>query len=113
MTKQNKKASAKSKKEKPEGEQLDLIDVHPAKARLYKEYQFTGQKDYRCRLAALKKEVEQKQKVLELVKAAELQPLEGGIIKFEYDGVIISITPRDELVKVKEKIEIAGEFEED
>jgi len=87
------------------GEQLDLIDIHPkeakpiiAAARLYKKYQL-------ARMAAGKKEVEQKRKVLELVKEAKLQPLEGGKIKFEYNGVEISIMPRDELVKIKDKTE--------
>lgn len=51
------------------------------------------------------KKVEHKQKVLELVRAAKLQTLDGGKIKFEYDGVVISITPRDELVKVRDRAE--------
>ena len=96
----------KTKTEEP-GEQKDLIDVHPKNAkaiikaaRLYKKLQT-------ARLTALGKETEQKHEVLvlELVKAAKLQPLDGGKIKFEYDGVMISITPRDELVKIKEKAE--------
>ena len=85
------------------GDQLDLIDVKPenakaiiAAAREYKEFQA-------ARLTILAKEVAQKQRVLELVKAANLTPLDGGKIKFEYDGVTVSITPRDELVKVKDK----------
>ena len=87
------------------GEQLDLIDIAAKNAkpiikaaRLYKQFQL-------ARLGALKKEIEQKQKVLELVRAADLQPLAGGKIRFEYDGVTISITPRDELVAVKEMVE--------
>ena len=95
------------KEEKPEqgGTQLDLIDVSPENAkpiidaaRLYKKFQVTRQ-------TALNKEVKQKQQVLELVKAAKLQPLDGGKIKFEYDGVLICITPRDELVTIRDKIE--------
>ena len=92
-------------KTKESSEQLDLIDVQPKnakaiirEARLYKEFQATRQ-------AALADEVAQKQQVLELVKAANLQPIDGGKIKFEYDGVIIFITPRDELITVKDKIE--------
>lgn len=92
-----------AKKEKAEkGEQLPLIDVAPenakpiiAAARLYKKHQ-------KARLASLKEEIGQKQKILSLVKEANLTTLEGGKIRFKYDGVTISITPRDELVKVKE-----------
>lgn len=98
-------AKTKETKTKGTGEQLDLIDVQPKNAkpiiqaaRLYKEFQATRQ-------AALVKEVEQKQRILELVKAAKLHPLDGGKIKFEYDNVMISITPRDELVTVKDKTE--------
>lgn len=90
---------------KERGEQLDLIDIQPENAkaiirvaRLYKEFQAT-------RIAALAKETEQKHQVLELVRAAKLQPLDGGKIKFEYGGVLICVTPRDELVTVKDKTE--------
>jgi len=34
---------------------------------------------------------------------ADLQRLKGGKVKFAHDGFIISVTPRDELVQVKEK----------
>lgn len=84
---------------------MDLIDVSPknakpivAEARLYKKFQT-------ARIASLKKEVEQKQEILALVREAKLQPLEGGKIKFEFDNVLVSVTPRDELVTVKDKAE--------
>jgi len=90
------------KKTKP-AEQMDLIDVQPknvkaivAAARLYKKFQV-------ARIAALEKEIAQKQEILALVKEAKLQLLEGGVIRFACDGMTISITPRDELVKVKEE----------
>ncbi len=93
----------KKKKETESGEQLELIDVSPenakpiiAAARAYKKHQAV-------RLSALAKEIKQKQVILELVKEAKLQPLDNGVIKFECDGVVISITPRDELVKVSER----------
>ncbi len=98
-----------AKAEKPEakesGEQLDLIDVKPenakviiSAARLYKKFQV-------ARSTALAKEIEQKQEVLRLVREANLHPLDGGKIRFEYDNVTVSVTPRDELIKVKDKAE--------
>lgn len=94
---------AKTKKKVTKGEQLDLIDVAPenakaivAAARVYKMRQ-------KERLDALKKEIAEKQKVLALVKEAKLKPLESGIIRFTCEGFTISITPRDELIKVKEE----------
>ena len=85
------------------GEQLDLIEVHPKnvkviiqEARLYKELQTD-------RLSALAKEVAQKQKVLELVTAAKLQRLSDGKIRFEYDGVLVTVAPQDDKITVKDK----------
>lgn len=101
-----KKKTMQEEVEKTEvGEQMDLIDVSPksakpiiAAAKIYKKLML-------ARKEALAKEIEQKAKVLRLVNAAEIQPLEGGIIKFNYDGFTIKITPRDELVQVTEESE--------
>jgi len=83
-------------------EQMDLIDVAPEDAkviieaaRLYKKLQTT-------RLKALEREVDQKQKVKDLIRQAKLQPLDGGVIKFKHDGVTIEMTPRDEKLTIKE-----------
>jgi hypothetical protein len=90
------------KKNAEAGEQLDLIDTTPKNskqiiviARRYKAAQT-------ARIAALVEEGAEKQKLLDLVKAAKLQPLENSVIRFRVDGMTISITPRDELIKVKE-----------
>lgn len=87
---------------KASGEQLDLIDVLPKTAqpivdatRIYKEYQAK-------RLKWLAKEKEQKKVVLQMIKDASFQVLEGGVIKFCHDGAEVSTTPRDELLKLKE-----------
>ena len=97
-----KKKASKRETKVESDEQLDLIDVAPenakpivAAARLYK-------KASSVRQAALADEVKYKHRIIELVKEAKLQPLEGGVIKFTYNGVTVSITPRDELVKVKD-----------
>ena len=90
-------------KKKTSGGQLDLIDVAPknakdiiAVARLYQRAQATS-------IRVLGEEIKHKQHILDLVKKADLTPLKGGKIKFEYEGVIISVTPREMLVKVIEK----------
>jgi len=87
------------------GEQLDLIDVHPenekeiiAAAKLYKKFQ-AARKD------ALSREVKQKQIIITLTKEAKLKPLEDGRIKYRCGNLTISITPRDELVQVRERDE--------
>lgn len=83
------------------GKQLKLIDVEPENVQdildVAEEYEEAKQ----ARLKWLKKETELKQKVLEAVKKAELHPLEDGVIRFRADGKLITITPRDELIKVK------------
>ncbi len=105
-----KKAQAQKTKttkaiEAEKGEQLDLIDVHPKNAKPIIKLARAYKVAQAARQAALKEEVELKQKILELVKGAKLQPLEGGLIAFEYDGVEISIKPRDELLTVKDRAE--------
>jgi len=100
----NRRKESKMAKEKKAAmeEQMDLIDVAPEnakeiikEARIYKKHESV-------RLQALDKELVSKNKVLELIKQAKLQPVDGGKIKFTYDGVTITVTPRDELLKVKE-----------
>ena len=103
MTSKKTKRKVKKAAEKNKGEQLDLIDVYPknmktiiAAAKKYKRLQAD-------RLAALELEVEQKQKVLDLIHGAKFQTLDDGKIKFEYQGITITVTPRDELISIKEK----------
>ena len=88
---------------KAKGEQLALIEVGPEnlehiakEVRIYKKHQAN-------RLSALKKEVEQKEKIKALVKEADLQRLKDGTIKFEADHAIICVAPQDDLITIKEK----------
>ena len=100
-----KKNSMQEEVEKSEslpGEQMDLIDVKPKNskeiirhARLYKMAQ-------EKRVNALAEEVAEKKKLLELIEQEHLQRLEDGKIKFKLDGYTITVTPRDELVRIKE-----------
>lgn len=91
---------AKARKKKT-GEQLQLIDVGPknlkeilAAVKVYLGHQ-------KNRLASLKKEIAEKQHVLELVKVAKLVPLKDGVIRFECGGEIITIEPRDEVIRIQ------------
>lgn len=92
-----------SGKDKTEvGEQMPLIDVTPENIKTIlpaaKEYQ----KAKTSRMKATDKEVAAKNKLLGLVKNAKIKPLDDGTIRFRCENFTISITPRDELIKVKE-----------
>lgn len=91
-----------TKKPKTE-EQLDLFDYQPEKAKViakvaheYKAIVIVGRK-------TLAEEIRLKNKIKELVKEAKLKPLPNGVIKFVCDGIPISITPRDEVIRIGEK----------
>jgi len=97
-----------AKAKKNSEEQLDLIDVHPenekaivSAAKMYKKYQA-------ARLGALAKEVEQKKLLLSLIRDAKLKPLDDGRIKFSCDNFVITVTPADMKINVKEKDESSG-----
>ena len=91
---------AKNKNSKPVGYLLDVLPKNVGKiieeATLYKKFQ-------KARMSAGQKEKEQKQKVLDLIKAAKLQPIEGeNKIMFRHEGFKISVTFRDELLEITE-----------
>ena len=92
-----------AKKKKESGKQEMLIDVLPEDAKPIIEAARDYKKHQKVRLAALKKEVELKQRILDLVNKAKLQRLKDGKIRFEYDGVKITVTPTDDKIDVKEK----------
>lgn len=93
---------SKARKEKHSEEQLQLLEVsHPqakpimASARRYKKL-------VRERTEALKEEIKEKEKLRALVKEANLKADEDGVVEFRCGKIVVSVTPRDELVKVKD-----------
>ncbi len=90
---------AKGKK-KDAGEQLDLIDVKPKNAKEIMAAAEVYDKHKKARLKSLQNEVAHKAIVLALVKEAELQPMADGIIRFELNGTVFSVEPRDEVIRI-------------
>ena len=83
---------------------MDLIDVTPENqkeilecAKRYKIFQ-------KRRIDALVDEKAEKQALLDLIKQAKVEPVEGKII-LNVGGFTITVTPRDELIKVKNNSE--------
>ena len=110
-SKRSKKLPPKSKSTKaprrlgrPKAEQLDLIpDARPANekeiARVANDYRMA----LREQCAALSVAKERKEELLALVKEAKLTPTDDGKIQFHAGGLLIMVTPRDELVRVKDE----------
>ena len=88
--------------ESTSGEQLELIDVTPENLKAIKPVARAYKKAQKARLAAQAEEIELKNKIREAVHAAGIKPLPDGTFRFQCDGMTIEVTPRDELVKVKE-----------
>jgi hypothetical protein len=82
-------------------ETLNLMDVGPANAkeivRVAKQYRATEEE----RLEALAQETKLKERLLSLIRASGLKRLEDGTIRFTCEGLLIKVTPRDDLVQVK------------
>lgn len=96
-----KKSAMQKEVEKTEGEQMALIDVGPENIKAIKGIVELYQESLAARLHYLAEEVKYKKEILRLVRKAKLKPLDNGEIKFKCDGFLITITPRDVLVKVK------------
>jgi len=83
------------------GEQMDLIEVHPENSkeiiRAAKAYKVAQ----KARTEALAREIKEKGKLLAYVKESKIVPDADGKCKFKLDGMAITVTPRDELVRVK------------
>ena len=85
------------------GEQMQLIEVHPKKAkpimaaaRILKRLQV-------ARASSQEKENKQKAILLNLIEEANIQRLPDGKIKFHYDGITLTVTPKQESISVKEE----------
>jgi hypothetical protein len=89
--------------ESTSGEQLPLIDVTPKHGKAILAIAKDYKKAVAARMRMGEKEVDLKGKLLELIKKENLARLENGSIRFRLDGMIITVTPRDELIKVKEE----------
>jgi hypothetical protein len=88
--------------------QMDLIDTQPENSKEIIKLARAYQKAKMDRIAALETELDRKGKLLELIHAAKLNPVDG-VIKFTCDGFTITVTPRDELIKVKSAEDEANE----
>ena len=90
-------------KKTKKGEQLDLIKVGPANEKVIVKAVREYKGHQHDRMASLKLEVAAKEKVLALVKKADLQRLKDGVIKFTLGQTTIKITPQDDLIQITEK----------
>jgi hypothetical protein len=85
------------------GAQLELIEVGPENLQAIKPIAKRYKTALQVRVKALQQEIAAKQQILALVKEAKLSRLADGSIRFKCDGLLITVTPRDELVKVKDE----------
>lgn len=95
--------------EQTEGEQLDLIDVEPENKEAILRVAHRYKNAKKERMAALAIEKAEKEKLLAVVKEAKILPDPDGSYRFTLDGLTITVTPRDELLKVK----FAGDDDDD
>lgn len=84
------------------GEQMDLIDVGPENLKQIKPIAKKYRQAVKERMAAGETEKDLKEQLLAMVKDANLKRLDDGTIRFKVDGMLITVTPRDELIRVKE-----------
>lgn len=99
---EQKEKKTRKRKADAGGEQLQLLETaHPmAKkiidtARKYKRL-------VRERSEILRDEVKEKEKMKALVRETDLKPDADGVIEFRCGKVVVTVTPRDELIRVKD-----------
>ena len=89
-------------KEVAESEQMDLIDTKPENAEEIVKTAKQYKEIVARRMKLTDKEVELKQRLLQLLEDGHVQRLEQGKRKLKVDGFIITTEPKEESVKVKE-----------
>lgn len=91
----------KKQVEYEDGEQMDLIEVDAENAKVLKRWAKAYKKAQAARMEAGREEQDKKRKLLAAVKEADVQMIDEQW-KLRVDGMIITVKPRDELVRVKE-----------
>ncbi len=107
-------AKEETQSAEPAGEQRDLIDVAPENFKKMIPVAKAYRKTVKERVALTNKETELKQKLLQMVHEANLTRLSDGKVKFKCEGYVVTITPTDEKISIKEekKIEDGPDEEE-
>lgn len=97
------KAPRKARPRRIKAEQPYLIpDVLPENAKQICKVAIEYREAMQARQALSEIQHEHKATLLSLVKDAKLKPADDGTISFEVDGLRITVTPRDELIRVKD-----------
>ena len=78
-----------------------LIDVEPENKKNLLRAARTYRKAKAARVEATAEEVKWKKKLLDEIEKSEIKANEDGSKRFKCGGLMISVEPRDELVKVK------------
>jgi hypothetical protein len=89
--------------ETAKGEQMPLIEVRPENVQEMTNIAERYKAVCRKRQELTAQETSLKEKLKELIGKAKLQRLEDGSIKFNCGGYPISVTPRDEVIRIGEK----------
>jgi hypothetical protein len=92
-----------------DGEQLPLIDVEPENAKAIMRVARAYKRAQGERNVALAEEVKQKEKLLTLIKDANIPTDSDGNQRFRVDGAVFTVKRRDALVRVKFEQDDEGE----
>ena len=95
-------AKQTAKKDSQTGEQGMLLDVGPKQSKEITKVAKSYRGAVVRRMAALEEEKALKAQLLGMVKHEKLKPMDDGSIQFHVDGIFIKVTPRDELIQVRE-----------